>query len=102
MWLYGFVQSIFSVGFDDNCHHLTASCTMHTWLNRNYGSAYTGMYRCADKSGSFSDLLSNLYRIAYFHDRVGRCTKMLGHGDHNSLRIREFLQIDMLAEFLVL
>ena len=75
---------------------------MHTWLNGNYGSAYAGVYRCADKSGSFADLLSDFYSVAYLYDRVGRCTKMLGHRDHYSLRIREFLQCDMLAEFLVL
>ena len=102
MWLYGFVQSIFSIRFNDNSHDFTASCAMHTWLNGNYGSAYAGVYRCADKSGSFADLLSNFYSVAYLYDRVGRCTKMLGHGDHYSLRIREFLQCDMLAEFLVL
>ena len=77
MWLYGFVQSIFSIRFNNNSHHFTASCTMHTRLNSNYGSAYAGMYRSTDKSGSFTNLLSDFDSVTYLNDRVRRCAQML-------------------------
>ena len=40
VWLYGFVQSIFTIRFDNNSHHFAASGSMHTGFYGNYGSAY--------------------------------------------------------------
>ena len=37
---------------------------MHTRFNGNYSSAYTGVYRSTDESGSFTNLLTNFYGIA--------------------------------------
>ena len=95
------MQSIFSIRFNNNSHYFTASCTMHTRFNGNYSSAYTGVYRSTDESGSFTNLLTNFYGIANLNDRVSRSSQMLWHGNYNSLRIREFLQINMFTEFLV-
>ena len=77
MWLYGFVQSIFSIRFNDNSHHFASTCAMHTRFNSNYGSAYAGMYRSTDKSGSFTDLLTNFYSVTNLNDRISRCAQML-------------------------
>ena len=99
MWLYGFVQSIFTIRFNNNSHHFAASGSMHTRFYSNYGSAYAGMYRSTDKSCCFADLLTNLYGIPNCNDRVRRSAQMLGHGNNNGLWIRELLQGNMLTEF---
>ena len=102
MWLYGFVQSIFSIRFNNNSHHFTASCAVHTRFNSNYCSAYAGMYRSADKSGSFANLLTDFYCITNLNDGIRRSTQMLRHGNYNRLRIRELLKSNVLTEFLAL
>ena len=77
MWLYGFVQSIFSIRLNDNSHHLRFHVCHAYAVQQQLRSAYAGMYRSTDKAGSLTDLLANLHQIPHLNDRICRCAKML-------------------------
>ncbi len=98
MRFYRFVQSIFSVGLNDN-RQTFASCGMPVIFNGSDRSADAGMDWSADKSCLLADHLTDFYRIANLNYRIGRSACMHGQRNDHRLRIRESLKRNMLRKF---
>ena len=100
--LDGLGDGILPVVFDDHCHGGDALDRMQPRLHRRDGAADGGVDRGADEARGLADDLAHLHIIAHLDHRVGRGADVLGHGDHDLVRLRETGQGDVLGKLLAL
>ena len=96
------MEGVLAVVLDDNAHNAWALVRMGMRLHGDDGAADAGMDRSADEARLLADELANLHGVAGLNHGVRGGTDVHGQRDDDGVRLREFLQSQMLGVFFVL